>query len=526
VIKPQTSGAASHIDALSLGQPGIGVDLERADTAEVLVLGGDGRLVLDGPGGVNKYGCAPRPDPQLADFGSATASVISTQAFAAAAALRARLAGVARQALPQTYTRELERMRQELKALCGLEDAPGVDVVFAASGTDLHLLVRELVGGNPAAPLLCLGVEPEETGSGVPAALTGRHFSHRAALGEAVEQGAPIGQDGGEFVALRTRKANGALRDGHLIEAELDALCLHAAKTGRRVLLTVADVSKTGLISPSLDTVLALRRRFPNTLEVLVDACQFRLSAATLRAYLDHDLMVAVTGSKFLTGPVFSGALFVPQASAERLRGRLLRPALRPYSARGEWPETWVAGRGLAEVANAGLLLRWEAALAELRAFRALDEAAVEAFTTRFAVAVSARLAGDPMFELLPVRALDRRAIGASAGWDQTQTVFPFLLRERPSAHATMLSPAATENVFRNLMAGCLDGDLRARLGQPVLCGERDGAPVGALRLCNSARLIAEGVRDPDAVIARAMAVLDQAARVAARLAQAGRIYS
>jgi len=525
VINPRSSGPQSHVEAFSLSAPEVDGFLDQATTSALLAAGGDGRLSLDPASGVNRYGCAPRPDAALADFGSSTASVISTQGYAAADTLRARLRAEPGQSRPQVYAREMGRIRDELKALCGLAGSP-VEVVFAASGSDLHLLVRELVGGTPAAPLLCLGIEPEETGSGVPAALEGRHFSDRAALGEAVDQGAPIGPGGGAYVAIRGRKADGRLRDRAIIEAELDALCLHASQTGRRVLLTVADVSKTGLISPGLDTVLALRRRFPHTLEVLVDACQFRLSAATLRAYLDNDLMVAVTGSKFLTGPIFSGALFVPPATAERLRGRLLRPALKPYSARADWPETWFAGRALDDTANEGLLLRWEAALEEFRAFRALPEAAVEAFVVRFAEAAQARLSQDPLFEPLPVRALDREAIGASAGWDATPTIFPFLLRERPSANAPFLSVTATENVYRSLATGGIGDVMRARLGQPVSCGERDGAPISALRLCNSARLIVKGVADPNAVIAQAMAVLDEAARVTGRLVQAGRIYS
>lgn len=521
MINPQSSTIPSHIDAFSPAQPGFYAPSQDAATDELLVAGGDARLALDSASGVNKYGAAPRPDPELADFGSSTASVISTQAYAAADAVRARLRGET-----AAYAREMERLRGELRALCGLAEAPEVDVIFAASGTDLHLLVRELVGDAPTAPLLCLGVEPEETGAGAPTALTGRHFSDRAALGDSLVQGAPIGPGGGDYVAIRARAADGRLRDGHIIEAELDALCLHAGQSGRRVLLTVADVSKTGLISPGLETVLALRRRFPRTLEVLIDACQFRLSPETLRAYLDHDLMVAVTGSKFVTGPSFSGALFVPPPTAKRLRGRLLRPALKPYSARADWPETWLAGRALNDVANDGLLLRWEAALAELRAFRALPEADIGKFTARFANAIQSRLADDPLFEPLAVRPLDRGAIGAGEGWDRTPTIFPFLLREGPRSSAPFLSVADTQNVYRALTTGGVDDAMRARLGQPVLCGERDGAPIAALRLCNSARLIVEGARDPDGVINRALAVLDQAARVTGRLIQAGRIYS
>jgi hypothetical protein len=511
VIKSQPSDAL-HIEALAPPAP----DFDGGGTDDRLISGGDGRLRLDASG-LNRYGCPVLPDPALADFGSSTASVISQRGYAAADALHARLRG---DAGPAAYRRELERVRGELRALNGLADRPDIDVVFAASGTDLHLLVRELVGGTPAAPLLCLGAEADETGRGVPAALAGRSFSDRAALGGPVEQGAPISPGGGEFVGIRARTADGALREAYLVEEELDALCLQASKSGQRVLLTVTDVSKTGLIFPSLETVLALRRRFPRTLEVLIDACQFRLSGASLRAYLDNDLMVAVTGSKFLTGPVFSGALFTPATTAERLGGRLLSAALRPYSARADWPEHWAAGRALNDASNPGLLLRWEAALAELGAFRAVPDAAVEAFASRFAEAVQTRIDSDPLFEPLAQRPLDRRVIGAAASWDQIPTIFPFLLRERPGDDAPYLSLAAMEHVDQALKGS------GARLGQPVLCGERDGAPISALRLCNSARLIVEGVADPQGVISRAMGVLDQAAAVAARMAQAGRIYS
>src|SRR5579872_1511852 len=83
VIKSQPSGALSHIEAFSPAQPGIDDRPERLGTADWLAAGGDGRLSLDACHGVNRYGCAPRPEPHTADFGSSTASVISTQAFAA-----------------------------------------------------------------------------------------------------------------------------------------------------------------------------------------------------------------------------------------------------------------------------------------------------------------------------------------------------------------------------------------------------------------------------------------------------------
>jgi hypothetical protein len=481
-----------------------------ASTDALLIQGGDARLTLDPTDGLNRYGCPPTPVTRGLDFASSTASIISGPAYRAADALRQRLLrACAREAEALVYARELDVLRGELAALNGLSDLDGLEIAFAASGTDLHLIVAELVGGEPAHPLLCLAVEAEETGSGVPQALCGRHFSDRAALGQTVAPGESIGAGASTFVAVPARGPDGGLRHGADIEAELDALVLEASRAGRRVLLTVADVSKTGLIAPGLEAVMALRRRFPRTLEVLVDACQFRLSPATLRAYLAAGLMVAVTGSKFLTGPTFSGALFAPAEVAGRLKGRLLKPAFGLYSARAEWPAGWVAGAALPQAANFGLLLRWRAALVELAAFRALPEPAVAAFLGAFADAVEARLAVDPMFEPVATRTLDRRAIGAGKGWDAIPTIFAFRLRAESSREAGFLSPPQVQTVYQRLRRSGV------RLGQPVACG----APASALRICASARLVAEALCEKgpgaEAVIAKAMAALDAASAAA-----------
>jgi hypothetical protein len=521
--EPSASRAVGRSRAESALLGGAGLSL--APTEALLREGGDTRLALDPVSGWNRYGCHSLPRPGGPDFGSATASTVSSAGYAAADALRERLAlADGREPRGATYARELDRVRDELKALCGLSDMDGLDVVFAASGTDLHLLVAELVAGPADAPTLCIDVEPEETGSGVPAALEGRHFSTWTALGSPVTAGAPVGAGGAAFAAVPARGPDGRLRAQADIEFELDDLIHRATSTGRKALLAVSDVSKTGLISPGLDVVLAMTRRFPRNLEVLIDACQFRLAPASLRAYLDLGFMVAITGSKFLAGPTFSAALLVPRAAAERLRGRLIRPGLRAYSARAEWPAGWAAHAALSEAANFGLLLRWEAALTELAAFRAIPEPDVQAFVARFAQAVRARLADHPVLEPLAGRAPDRSAIGAASGWDALPTIFPFLLRHAEGPHDGCLSLAATQDVYRDLMTGLAP----VRLAQPVLCGERDGRPISALRLCNSARLIVDGAGDggagAQAVIDRALAALDSAADAARAMSRTGRV--
>ena len=279
------------------------------------------------------------------------------------------------------------------------------------------------------------------------------------------------------------------------------------------MLLTVTDGSKTGLISPGLDAVLALRERFGDRVEVLIDACQFRIAPATLAAYLAQGFLVAVTGSKFVGGPTFSGALLVPPHAAERLAARLPHPGLRAYSARAEWPSAWVAAAALTDTANYGLLLRWEAALTELRVFGAMPGTAVAASAQVFAAAVTARLDADPRFERLETHRLERSGLGVSDGWDEAPTIFPFLIRH---ADGRYLSLAANQDVYRGLMAK------RIRLAQPVLCGDRDGRPISALRICNSARLLAEAA-DPQPVIDRALATLDAVVEAADDIARVGR---
>ncbi|WP_206047158.1 hypothetical protein, partial [Noviherbaspirillum denitrificans] len=106
-------------------------------TEQLLLDGGDARIALDATGMANKYGCAPLPDPGLLAFGSSTASSISAAGFSAADCLRENLHRAADVEPPAvTYTRELERIRQTLLRLCGVANLPGLDTVFAASGTD------------------------------------------------------------------------------------------------------------------------------------------------------------------------------------------------------------------------------------------------------------------------------------------------------------------------------------------------------------------------------------------------------
>ena len=448
-------------------------------TEQLLVSGGDARIALDAQG-LNKYGCRPYPDAELLALGSSTASVISPAGFAAAEQLRERLQSGHGNA---ACIGEWARIRHELLASFELLNA-GVELVFATSGTDVHHLVArscaQLAEGEAGSPLTVIMVEESETGSGVAATLDISNVT---------------------TVAVPLRTMTGAPRPLAEIDAEVAECAKLVIAAGGRVLLIMVDQSKTGLIAPSEVCAARLHRQHLGQMDVMVDACQLRLSPSGLRAYLRQGFMVALTGSKFLTGPSFSAALLLSAEDRQRL-------GLQNQN----------------EAGNIGLLLRWEAALAELRRFNAIPQNVVTEMMQQFASAISHRLNTDPHFEALPVPELSRQP--ELPGCDSVQSIFPFLLYRRCADGRVPLGREQTQHIYRQLqldlsgntefeftgLTPCL-ASLRCQFGQPVVCGSRYGVTVSALRLCLSARLISDAAAQNGiaGVIALALTALDKA---------------
>ncbi|MDD5297099.1 MAG: hypothetical protein PHU46_09305 [Rhodocyclaceae bacterium] len=428
-----------------------------AATEALLVSGGDARLRLDPGTGTNRYGCRPRPDPAVLDFASATASIISANGFAAADRLRRRFAsGAERPALTA------RRIREELPELLGLGGMPGLETLLSPSGTDLHALALSAAWSGGSAQMshrtsrgvTVLMAEPSETGSGVPAVLSGPplRLAHPR-------------RPGVELRTIAIRQRDGSPRTLDDVDDDFAAQAGAALAEDRDVLLVVLDVSKTGLTAPSSAMALALLKREPARLRLLVDACQARISRSSMRAWLEAGAMLALTGSKFLGGPSFSGALMLPADLAESC--------------------LFVSPPG------SGLLLRWEAALAELRLFRSLPESGVRTLLRDFGWFMDERLAGQALIEALPGAGGQRGAPGVMDARDTQPSIFPLRFRD---PGGTFLKPEAVSAVHRLLrqdLTGVLDGSVGGvpvHLGQPVHCGNPDGQTGAALRLCLSAR--------------------------------------
>jgi hypothetical protein len=202
-----------------------------ASSESLLAQGGDDRLTLDPVTGLNRYGCAPYPRPDVTAFASCTASSISSRAFLAAEARRRTIIADAAAGSPEA-------------------------AIDAAS----RCTARRLLGYFDAGDMA-------ETGSGVPHAVQGRHFSTVAASGQPVRKASPLdGLPGSPALAtVALRDANGNPYASSDVEAACERAIAAAACRGH-VVLHAIDGSKTGLSAPDRAACKRLRAMFGSRL--------------------------------------------------------------------------------------------------------------------------------------------------------------------------------------------------------------------------------------------------------------------
>lgn len=502
---PSHETAMRVTQALALAQP----------VESLLTAGGDKRLQLSPETGLNKYGCSPKPRPWAATFSTCTASSISVPGYRAAERFRRTLFPAALNGnLDQQYARQADRIRSELATALGIDAIPGAQVVLTASGTDAELLAVHCALKDSPRAVTNIVVAPKEVGSGTMYAAGGRHFDPHPPLGSTVTPGEPIeGFDAAriEVVPLDIRDENGRARTSQEMDALLRQQVKQACDAGKLVIVHLLDCSKTGCGGPSLKTLTDMQALHADALTVIVDAAQMRVSRRMLANYLRHGFMVIATGSKFFTGPPFSGALFVPPELTPD--GTVLPRGLREYCARTDLPRGWL-GESVAwpAMANLGLMLRWRAALWELKAFFSVAAQDRRAIFHAFAVGMSRQFDAVPEVEPLPCEIYVRQYHHDDDDWDHVPTIFSFYVRRRGSgdsvetyldyeqagkvyhwlnADISARLPAAATTPERDLARHC------CHIGQPVRINTGEGECRGALRIAVGARLVSRVAYDP-----------------------------
>jgi hypothetical protein len=465
----------------------------------LLVGGGDPRLTINPASGLNEYGCQSFPCPDTLSFSSSTATSISQRAYDRAQTARESLMQSAiAVGIEAAFDARIEALRDELKACLGLSRTTA-DIVFSPSGTDSQLqalfLARALLG--PA--LTTVVVAADQTGSGTVNTARGCHFSAATANGNQVRKGEPIAglAHSVHSVALRLFDEAGQACPQAASDSQVLGAVERSIASGSKVLLQIMDSSKFGWRAPSDQCLDEIAVRWPGRVQIVVDACQMRLGRAQLRSYLDRGYMVLITGSKFFTGPPFSGALLVPSALAADLDAAAdIAPGLLEYSSRSDWPGNWPILRSRFPIrTNFGQWLRWEAALEEIGAYYRVPHEFRLMALTAFGQGVERIIASSPSLRLLPPQ---QRPDGARADDEELaqRTIFSFVIRHGNS----VLCLEDCRKLYRALARGAADAapaddpQTAAKpclIGQPVALG-CDANPAAALRISASARLVSE----------------------------------
>lgn len=474
-------------------------DIDPGVLGRLLIAGGDSRIRLQPTNNSNGYGCRRLPRPDVLSFASSTASTISERAYVAVERTVRSL-----QSNKQFDDLEVfvEDVRSKLKAAWGLGEE--TDVIFAPSGTDAELRALFLAKCLLRPPVVSIVVCSDETGCGMSFAAAGRHFDLETANKFQVTKGERIHglAHDVDVRLIPTRTADGRVRPPQEIDRAVFESVKAAVAGGNSVILHVMAHSKLGTYAPTPECVQRIREVSGGSVQIIDDACQARIGRAQIRSYLAQDRMVLITGSKFFTGPAFSGAVFVPVALSARAAASGNVPIdFLKYTCASDWPRRFAHLRAvLPPTVNIGQALRWAAAIEEMESyfkapahFRSLALREFSTFATKC------------IDERSSLRLLEQPHLGSDTDEEfSAPSVFPFLLMRqgRPCsmAEARLLYQAMNEDLStvmgvsgtgqRRLLSQC------CHIGQPVEIPQRTGQTAGALRISADARLVSESWSD------------------------------
>jgi hypothetical protein len=474
-------------------------------TESLLMSGGDQRLTIDTATLLNKYGCRPFPRPEAYTFASSTATSVSNIAFDLTQKHRERLILDAfKHGLYDTFLRQQVVLVQRLKEVLNISKKAAV--VLAPSGTDIALLFAGICQASTEKPIAHILVASDETGSGVPAALRGTHFADTSALMQNVQKGEMVkGFRNADVLEITIRSADGSLKSSNQLDLEIKQTIVRALDQGKQVVLHVMDQSKLGYASPSEVAIEEIRHSFGNQVWINVDNSQLRMKRKRLEDYVRNGYFMTITGSKFFTGPPFSGALVIPHHWAQKLVSvnKTLPVGFEAYYYQVDFNLEGKLKDTLAKGFNMGSQLRWLSAITEMERYYRVPLTLRNLGAELFCKYVEQRIANTPFLEALHQH--DERSSIPLA--PESRTIFPFFILNNGKVltrdEADRMYRLLNQDVSNLLSTGISDEDLRVarqacHIGQPVKVRYKDGTQSAVVRISLGSRVIAESWKDRD----------------------------
>jgi len=350
----------------------------RETVLNLLVSGGDERLLINPSTGLNKYNIPIEPIDCAINRSSSTSNPISCDDLEYAEELLAKLLEETRSGVTEkaAFDTMLHELRLSLRKEWNLDESD-ISVTLLSSGTDAELVPvmlgvlraqRAREEEDEQCDVLTILTAAGELGSNTQMAATGKvcgdilpvhqlrdlrnaedngsspkrqRFSFipkklttSSVIGETQpEKCQPKKLDNvfplfGSIAAMEVPlrdEISGALVTPGVLDDKVTHIVTTAAASGqyKAVLLHMVIACKTGHCVPSVNCVQKLVGQFPEVVPV-VDACQMRgLTALSIRRLIKLDFILMCTGSKFYGGPPFSGAVIFPSKYTEELEDHL-----------------------------------------------------------------------------------------------------------------------------------------------------------------------------------------------------------
>ncbi|SEA29278.1 hypothetical protein SAMN05443667_103140 [Flavobacterium gillisiae] len=337
-------------------------------TEYLLMSGGDLRLNIDEIDLLNKYGCRPFPRPDAFTFASSTGTSVSNFAFDKTDKVRSILIrNSLKNGFKKTTIEFSELLKDNLRKIFKLNEE--CEIIFSPSGTDSSLQIAAITQIMSDKDITHILVASDETGSGIPAALKGCHFENTTALNHPIKKGDKIeGFRDVDLIKITFRDENGALKSSSQLDEEVYNAISKTNESGRHVVLHTMDQSKLGYQSPSDALIQKLNTIDALSMQIIVDGSQLRLDPKDIQNYLNKGYIVTVTGSKYFTGPPYSGALLLPESVSKLIHSakNKLPKGLTQYYNHSDWPTSWFCSNDLSDGYNYGSYMRWNAAIVEM----------------------------------------------------------------------------------------------------------------------------------------------------------------
>lgn len=479
--------------------------------SEIMSMGGDSRIALQDESGLNTYGHAPFPKFAVS-YSSCTSNTISTSAYAYVESYLNILQHQHGAGLTSAvFVEEFEKIRKKVATYYELH--PDVAMVFGSSGTDIELIQLAL-SLEYQKPVHNIVLAANEVGSGIEHAAKGRYFSDSTPKGARCNPGESIAGFPDTMISyanIDIRHKDGSVRDVEAIYADFCAETERAIAHGKRVIIHTIHRSKTGLILPEFEQIKQLVKTYGNHVDVVVDCCQGRVSIRRVNDYLNLGASVLLTGSKFYSGPPFSGLLLLPRGRYEQPLDVSKYPGLKDFFSVAEFPLSWQKdfANDPDEDNNIGLLLRWKAAVYEMNKVFLVPNKRIEFVINAFTSAAREMIEESGFCEEISASSQTEEDAdpGNTVSPFELNSIITFSIRKPDGSFLDLDDAKIIHKALYTDLSRCLEAKHKmasviVQLGQPVkVLRNADNAWSATLRLALSSNLIGElGLLDDDVV--------------------------